>query len=134
MTIKEAALLILQSYTISKGGETFVLKMGDPIKIYDLAKKMIELSGYNHNSKRIFPDKSSIKIIFKGLEKGEKLYEELLINNVASPTSNENILEAEEEKEDVQKIQLIIPQIKKFLDEKNDIKILELLKENVEGF
>ena len=134
MTIKEAALLILQSYTISKGGETFVLKMGDPIKILDLARKMIELSGYNHDSKRIFPDKSTIKIIFKGLEKGEKLYEELLINNVASPTSNENILEAEEEKKDVQKIQLIIPQIKKFLDEKNDIKILELLKENVEGF
>ena len=44
MTIKEAALLILQSYTISKGGEVFILNMGEPIKIFDLAKKMIELS------------------------------------------------------------------------------------------
>lgn len=72
MTIPEAAQLVLQAAAYAKGGEIFVLDMGHPVKIYDLAKKMISLSGYR-------PD-FDIKIEFTGLRAGEKLYEELLMS------------------------------------------------------
>ncbi len=72
MMIPEAAQLVLQAAAYAKGGEIFVLDMGKPVKIVDLARRMIELSGYE-------PDKD-IQIVFTGLRKGEKLYEELLMN------------------------------------------------------
>ncbi len=72
MTIPEAAQLVLQAASYAKGGEIFVLDMGKPVKIYDLAKKMISLAGY-------VPD-VDMKIVISGLRPGEKLYEELLMN------------------------------------------------------
>ena len=72
MTIPEAAQLVLQAAYLAKGGEVFVLDMGKPVKIYDLAEKIIKLSGYTPNV--------DIKIKVTGLRPGEKLYEELLID------------------------------------------------------
>lgn len=80
MLIPEACELVLQAASIGKGGEIFILDMGEPIKIVDLAKKMIELSG-----------RSEIKIEFCGLRPGEKLYEELLINDSDKKTQYESI-------------------------------------------
>ena len=70
MTIPEACMLVLEAGTTGKGGEIYIFDMGEPIKIYDLAKKMIRLAGF-------VPD-VDIPIVFTGLRPGEKLYEELL--------------------------------------------------------
>ena len=80
MLIPEACELVLQATSIGKGGEIFILDMGEPIKIVDLAKKMIELSG-----------RDDISIEFCGLRPGEKLYEELLINDSDKKTDYESI-------------------------------------------
>ena len=80
MLIPEACELVLQAGAIAKGGEIFILDMGEPIKIVDLAKKMIELSG-----------RDDIKVEFCGLRPGEKLYEELLINDSDKKTEYESI-------------------------------------------
>jgi UDP-N-acetylglucosamine 4,6-dehydratase len=80
MLIPEACELVLQAASIGKGGEIFILDMGEPIKIVDLAKKMIELSG-----------KEDVEIKFCGLRPGEKLYEELLINDSDKKTDYESI-------------------------------------------
>ncbi|MGJ0312099.1 polysaccharide biosynthesis protein [Aliarcobacter cryaerophilus] len=80
MLIPEACELVLQAASIGKGGEIFILDMGEPIKIVDLAKKMIELSG-----------RSEIEIEFCGLRCGEKLYEELLIDDSDKKTQYESI-------------------------------------------
>ncbi len=77
MTIPEAANLVIQAGAMAKGGEVFVLDMGEPVKIVDLARRMIHLSG--HRAKTADNPNGDIEIIFTGLRPGEKLYEELII-------------------------------------------------------
>ena len=95
MTIPEAVELVIQSGAMGRGGDVFVLDMGEPIRILDLAKKMIHLSGLEirdeHN-----PD-GDIEIKFTGLRPGEKLYEELLIDGNKSKTDNPMILRAQDD-------------------------------------
>ena len=86
MTIKEASQLILQAGALGMGGEIFVLDMGQPVKIIDLAKHLIKLSGKNIND---------IGIIFTGLRPGEKMYEELFYDREAlSETQQKKIFKA----------------------------------------
>ena len=94
MTITEAVELVIQSGAMANGGEVFVLDMGEPVKIYDLAKKMIQLSGLKILDSAN-PD-GDIEIKFIGLRPGEKLYEELLLDGNIKKTKNQLIMRIEE--------------------------------------
>jgi FlaA1/EpsC-like NDP-sugar epimerase len=94
MTIPEAAQLVLQASAMANGGEVFVLDMGEPVKIADLARNMIELSGLTVRDEER-PD-GEIEIAYTGLRSGEKLYEELLIDASSMPTSHPQIFRARE--------------------------------------
>ena len=80
MTTKEAAQLVIQAGAMAKGGEVFVLDMGESILVYDLALRMLKLSGLTLRDKITNPD-GDIDIQITGLRPGEKLFEELLIGN-----------------------------------------------------
>ena len=94
MTIPEASELVIQAGSMGNGGDVFVLDMGEPVKIIDLAKRMVHLSGLEIKDKQ-HPD-GDIEIKVTGLRPGEKLYEELLIGSNASGTEHARILKAEE--------------------------------------
>lgn len=94
MTIPEAAQLVIQAGGMARGGEVFLLDMGEPVRIYDLATTMIELSG--HQVKDAEHPGGDIEIVEVGLRPGEKLYEELLIGEEAKQTSHPRILMAHE--------------------------------------
>ena len=95
MTIEEASQLVIQASSQSKGGEIFLLDMGKPVKILDLAKQMIVLSGLTIKDEK--NPEGDIEINFIGLRSGEKLYEELLINARAQKTEHELIYKANDE-------------------------------------
>ncbi len=95
MTIPEAAQLVLQAGAMATGGDVFVLDMGEPVKILDLAQRMVELSGLRvRNAAQ--PD-GDIEIVVTGLRPGEKLYEELLIGDNPTPTVHPRIMKAHED-------------------------------------
>jgi FlaA1/EpsC-like NDP-sugar epimerase len=89
MTIPEAVQLVLQSAALGKGGEVFVLDMGQPVRIVDMARDMIRLAGLREGE--------DIDIAFTGLRPGEKLYEELLLGNNVTATAHPMIMRAQEE-------------------------------------
>jgi UDP-N-acetylglucosamine 4,6-dehydratase len=95
MTIPEAAQLVIQAGAMGQGGDVFVLDMGQPVKIAELAEKMIHLSGLSVRSEK--NQQGDIAIEFTGLRPGEKLYEELLIGDNVSPTEHPMIMRANEE-------------------------------------
>jgi FlaA1/EpsC-like NDP-sugar epimerase len=95
MTIPEAAQLVIQAGAMGTGGDVFVLDMGQPVKIIDLARRMIELSGLS--VKDVVNPDGDIEIEISGLRPGEKLYEELLIGDNPKPTSHPRIMKAHED-------------------------------------
>ena len=114
------------------GGDVFVLDMGEPVKIYDLAKRLISLSGMDLKDDST-PD-GDIEIIFTGLRPGEKLYEELLIGDNVSTTKHPQIFRAKEDFLEFHKLNLYVEKLKEIQIE-NDIKALkEVLKEVVHGY
>jgi FlaA1/EpsC-like NDP-sugar epimerase len=94
MTIPEAAQLVLQAGAMAVGGDVFVLDMGQPVKIMDLAQRMVQLSGLKVRDD-LNPD-GDIDIVLTGLRPGEKLYEELLIGDNPEPTAHARIMKAHE--------------------------------------
>ena len=95
MTIPEAAQLVIQAGAMAQGGDVFVLDMGKPVKIIDLARRMIELSGLSVRDE-MRPD-GDIDIEVSGLRPGEKLFEELLIGDDPKPTSHPRIMKAQDD-------------------------------------
>lgn len=96
MTIGEAAQLVIQSASLAQGGEVFVLDMGEPVKIVDLAREMALLSGYSIKDEN--NPNGDMEIVFTGLRPGEKLYEELLCGNNCEGTTHPRIMRANERK------------------------------------
>jgi FlaA1/EpsC-like NDP-sugar epimerase len=94
MTIPEAAQLVIQAGSMGKGGDVFVLDMGEPVKIYDLARNMIHLSGFDVKDEN--NPLGDIEIKVTGLRPGEKLYEELLIGDNVAKTQHQRIMSANE--------------------------------------
>jgi FlaA1/EpsC-like NDP-sugar epimerase len=95
MTIPEAAELVVQAGAMASGGEVFVLDMGESVRIYDLACRMVELSGMRVRSAEC--PGGEIEIAITGLRPGEKLYEELLIGDNPQPTNHPRVMKATEQ-------------------------------------
>ena len=132
MTITEAVELVIQAGSMGNGGDVFVLDMGEQVKIDDLAKKMIKLSGLEIKSD-LNPE-GDIEIKYTGLRPGEKLFEELLIGKNTSETDNPRILRAQEEMLDWIKLEPILDALRVAINENNYLKLRELLIEAVPLF
>lgn len=129
MTIPEAAELVIQAGAMSRGGEVFILDMGEPVKIYDLACRMIHLSGLSIKS----PDnpQGDIEIQFTGLRPGEKLFEELLIDATSEKTDHPSVFKAKEAYEKLEKIEAFFEFLKA---QPSDLEIKQKLKEIVKEY
>jgi len=129
MTVHESVNLILQASMMAKGGEIFHLDMGEPIKIIDLARKMIELRGMKVRDQK-FPD-GDIEIKITGLKPGEKLYEELLVDGSAQPSKNKNIFFGKDNSIKFNELQQLLTETQSLINF-NDLKgIKEMLSQKV---
>jgi len=132
MTISEAVELVIQAGTIGKGGEIFILNMGEPVSILELAKKMINLSGLQiKDSKNPYGD---IEIQYTGLRPGEKLFEELLISNSSMPTSHPMIINAIEEFISWNELEPLLDELKVVIKNYNHERLRQLLCQAVPHF
>ncbi|EMK3306557.1 polysaccharide biosynthesis protein [Vibrio vulnificus] len=132
MTIPEAAQLVIQAGAMGKGGDVFVLDMGEPVKIVDLAKNLIQLSGLEVKS----PDNPNgdIEIKFTGLRPGEKLYEELLIGDNVEGTDHERIMTANEQFLPLEEFNQILDNLDRACHEFDHETIRQILLETPTGF
>jgi len=132
MSIPEAAGLVIQAGAMGEGGDVFVLDMGEPVKIYELARRLINLSGMEVKDEN-HPE-GDIEIIFTGLRPGEKLYEELLIGDKAHSTIHKQIFRAEEEYLSEEELETYIALIKEAEKSGDLIALRDILKKVVTGF
>ncbi|MFL2746761.1 MAG: polysaccharide biosynthesis protein [Gammaproteobacteria bacterium] len=131
MTIEEASSLVIKSSSISTGGEVFLLDMGSPIKIKDLAERMIRLSG---NSVASEGKENGIKIVYSGLRPGEKLFEELLLSKNPIETEHPKIKKGLEKKFDMEEIYDLKIKINQLLERKDHELIHKEIQKYVDGF
>ncbi len=132
MTITEAAQLVIQAGAMSKGGDVFVLDMGKPVRIVDLARRMIEAAGLT--MKDTITPWGDIEIKVTGMRPGEKLYEELLIGDGAQPTAHSRILQAHEAFLPLDVFEAFIQKLQDSIQANNLIAIRELLVGVVSGY
>jgi len=132
MTIPEAAEWVIQAGAMGQGGYVFVLDMGEAVKILDLAKRMIHLSGFSLKSDD-FPE-GDIEIKITGLRPGEKFYEELLIGDNVSATEHNKIIRAQEKIIQWDTLSGVLQQIELAYKDYDSRKIRELLQTYVDGF
>jgi FlaA1/EpsC-like NDP-sugar epimerase len=132
MTIPEAAQLVIQAGAMAEGGDVFVLDMGEPVRIMDLAQRMIELSGQQvKNEQQLWGD---IEIQITGLRPGEKLYEELLIGDNPLPTRHPRILRAQEARLAPEALQALLQALETAMGTNDVNAIRALLQEAVHGY
>ena len=132
MTISEATELVIQAGSLSKGGDVFLLDMGEPLSILELAKEMIKLSGKEIKDEN--NPTGDIEISFTGLRDGEKLYEELLIGDDVSKTTHDHIMSANEEKLTHHQIEQCLDKFNGLDSESSSEDIKKILYESVAGY
>jgi FlaA1/EpsC-like NDP-sugar epimerase len=132
MTIPEAASLVIQAGSMAEGGDVFVLDMGEPIRIVELAKRMIQLSGLELKTEEN-PD-GDIEIKYTGLRPAEKLYEELLLGDDVYGTSHAKIMKASEVKLTNEKINFFIAELEKACELYDHDKLKNILNKSVSGY
>ena len=132
MSIPEAAQLVIQAGTMAAGGEVFVLEMGTPVKIDDLARTMIRLSGREVRDDS-HPD-GDIAIEYVGLRRGEKLYEELLIGENTTGTSHPRIFKNSEPIVPYEELAAVLERLEDAIHRMDEAEMQELLRATVEGY
>ena len=132
MTVSEAAQLVLQAAAMAQGGEVFVLDMGEPVRIGELARNMIELTGLTVRSAD--HPRGDIEIVEIGLRPGEKLYEELLIGNSPSATAHPRIWKADEPFLPLDQLRASLGRMAQLLDAHRCVELIDALGELVPEF
>lgn len=132
MTIPEASELVIQAGAMAKGGEVFVLDMGEPVKIFDLAKKMVHLMGQHVENED--NSETGIEIRFTGLRPGEKLYEELLIGGDVEGTTHSRIMMSQETYIELTELEKVIDGIKSLLRKQSSDQLIQVLLDYCDGF
>ncbi|HIN89935.1 MAG TPA: polysaccharide biosynthesis protein [Porticoccaceae bacterium] len=132
MTVQEAAQLVIQAGSMATGGDVFVLDMNEPIRIVDLAKKMVHLMGYDIKDENSY--RGDIAIEYTGLRPGEKLHEELMIGESVTGTEHPKIVRAEEETLSWEALQKLLNRLRKACSNIDLQEIRTVLIEAVDGF
>jgi FlaA1/EpsC-like NDP-sugar epimerase len=132
MTIPEAAELVIQAGAMGEGGDVFVLDMGEPVRIVELAKRMIRLSGFEVKSSE--QPQGDIEIIYTGLRPGEKLYEELLIGDNVLQTCHEKIMRAQETVIAWDQLMPLLTDLELALNQSDFAAVRHVLQQAVTGF
>lgn len=132
MTIAEASQLVIQAGSMGEGGDVFVLDMGEPVKIANLAEKMIQLTG--HSVRNSENPNGDIAIEYTGLRPGEKLYEELLIGDNDQPTAHPKIMRANERMLPWSELKQVLMALREYVATENYEALRQLLRDVVEGY
>ncbi|WP_223523315.1 polysaccharide biosynthesis protein [Pseudomonas sp. BF-RE-24] len=132
MTIPEAAQLVIQAGSMGLGGDVFVLDMGEPVKIVELAEKMIRLSGLSVRSEK--NPHGDISIEFTGLRPGEKLYEELLIGDNVVATQHPMIMSANEDHLSWETLKIKLAELLAAIEHDDYTRVRQLLRDTVSGY
>ncbi len=132
MTIPEASQLVIQAAALGKGGDVFVLDMGQPVRIMDLARRMVELSGLTVRDKT--NPAGDIAIEITGLRPGEKLYEELLIGDDPMPTEHERIFRAVEKSLPRNELVALLEKLRTAVESRDRAQVLAIMRQCVSEF